>query len=45
MGYRGYGAYGQWGTWVMGYIGIIMARSRCENLRLPYIFLISEGNS
>ena len=31
-------------TWVMGYIGN-NARSRCQNFRSPYIFLISEANS
>ena len=31
-------------TWVMGYIGN-NARSRCQNLRLPYIFLISDLNT
>ena len=53
-GDRDNGLQGVWGTWamrhmgngdtwVMGYIGN-NARSRCQNLRLPYIFLISEAN-
>ena len=54
-GDRDNGLQGVWGTWamrhmgngdtwLMGYIGN-NARSRCQNLRLPYIFLISEANS
>ena len=47
MGHMGDGAHGQWGTWVMGYISIIKQEQDldCQNLRLRYIFLISEANS
>ena len=43
---------GVWGTWAMGHIGDgvhwhnnARSRSRCQNLRLPYFFLISELNT
>ena len=41
-----------WGTWAMGHMGDgehwhnnARSRSRCQNLRLPYFFLISELNT
>ena len=45
MGHMGDGAHEQWLTWVMGNIDIIIHRSRCQNLRLPHIFLISDLNT
>ena len=51
IGYRGKGT-GVWGTWAMGHMGDgvhwhnnAKSRSRCQNVRLPYIFLISELNT
>ena len=49
-GDRDNGVQGVWGTWAMGHMGDGVywhnnARPRCQNLRLPYIFLISEANS
>ena len=38
-------AHGQWGHMGDGVYWHINARSRSQNLRLPYIFLISEANS
>ena len=49
QGVRGTGV---WGTWAMGHMadGVhwhnnARSRSRCQNLRLPYFFLISELNT
>ena len=56
-GYRGYGYRGMrpqgvCDTWVMGHMGDgvhwhndARSSSRCQNLRLPYFFLISELNT
>ena len=57
MRHMGNEAQGVWhkgvrGTWAMGHIGDgvhwhnnARSRSRCQNLRLPYFFLISELNT
>ena len=56
MGYRGNRVQGVrgtwvWSTWAMGHMGGVhwhdnaSSRSRCQNLRLPYFFLISELNT
>ena len=49
QGVRGTGI---WGTWTMGHMGDgvhwhnnASSRSRCQNLRLLYFFLISELNN
>ena len=41
MGYRGMGHMGYGVHWHNN----ATSRSRCQNLRFPYIFLISEANS